>query len=41
MSKTLAVSSLYSKLGSPEQVINHAIMKKLDESGFIGHPFGK
>jgi len=25
----------------PEQVINHAIMKKLDESGFIEHPFGK
>jgi ABC-type nitrate/sulfonate/bicarbonate transport system substrate-binding protein len=24
-----------------EQVINHAIMKKLDESGFIEHPFGK
>src|ERR1700751_5494365 len=22
----------------PEQVINHAIMKKLDESGFIEHP---
>ena len=25
----------------PEQVINHAIMKRLDESGFIDHPFGK
>ena len=25
----------------PEQVINHTIMKKLDESGFIEHPFGK
>jgi hypothetical protein len=25
----------------PEQVINHTIMKKLDESGFIDHPFGK
>ncbi len=25
----------------PEQVINHAIMKRLDESGFIEHPFGK
>lgn len=24
-----------------EQVINHTIMKKLDESGFIDHPFGK
>jgi len=24
-----------------EQVINNAIMKKLDESGFIEHPFGK
>jgi hypothetical protein len=26
---------------SPEQVINHAIMKRLDDSGFIDHPFGK
>ena len=25
----------------PEQVINHTIMKKLDDSGFIDHPFGK
>ena len=25
----------------PEQVINHAIMKRLDDSGFIEHPFGK
>jgi ABC-type nitrate/sulfonate/bicarbonate transport system substrate-binding protein len=25
----------------PKQVINHAIMKRLDESGFIEHPFGK
>jgi ABC-type nitrate/sulfonate/bicarbonate transport system substrate-binding protein len=25
----------------PEQVINHTIMKRLDESGFIDHPFGK
>lgn len=25
----------------PEQVINHAILKKLDDSGFIDHPFGK
>ena len=25
----------------PEQVINHAILKKLDESGFVDHPFGK
>ena len=25
----------------PEQVINRAIMKKLDESGFIDRPFGK
>ena len=25
----------------PEQVINHAIMKKLDESGFIERPFGR
>ena len=25
----------------PEQVINHAIMKRLDDSGFIQHPFGK
>ena len=25
----------------PDQVINHAIMKRLDESGFIEHPFGK
>ena len=25
----------------PEQVINHAIMKKLDESGIIEHPFGR
>ena len=25
----------------PEQVVNHTIMKKLDESGFIDHPFGK
>jgi NitT/TauT family transport system substrate-binding protein len=25
----------------PEQVINHTIMKKLDDSGFIEHPFGK
>lgn len=26
---------------SPEQVINHAIMKRLDDSGFINHLFGK
>lgn len=26
---------------SPEQVINHTIMKRLDDSGFIDHPFGK
>ena len=25
----------------PDQVINHSIMKKLDDSGFIDHPFGK
>ena len=25
----------------PEQVINHAIMKRLDDSGFLDHPFGK
>jgi NitT/TauT family transport system substrate-binding protein len=25
----------------PDQVINHTIMKKLDDSGFIDHPFGK
>jgi ABC-type nitrate/sulfonate/bicarbonate transport system substrate-binding protein len=25
----------------PEQVINHTIMKKLDDSGFIEHPFSK
>jgi NitT/TauT family transport system substrate-binding protein len=25
----------------PEQVVNHAILKKLDDSGFIEHPFGK
>ena len=25
----------------PEQVVDHAVMKKLDESGFIDHPFGK
>lgn len=25
----------------PEQVINHTIMKRLDDSGFIDHPFGK
>lgn len=25
----------------PEQVINHTILKKLDDSGFIDHPFGK
>lgn len=25
----------------PEQVINHTIMKKLDDSGFIEQPFGK
>ena len=25
----------------PEQVINHTIMKKLDDSGFIEYPFGK
>ena len=25
----------------PENVINHSILKKLDESGFIEHPFGK
>jgi len=25
----------------PEQVVNHTIMKRLDESGFIDHPFGK
>ena len=24
-----------------EQVINHTIMKRLDESGFIDHPFVK
>ena len=25
----------------PEQVINHSILKKLDDSGFIDHPFGR
>ena len=25
----------------PEQVVNHTVMKKLDESGFIEQPFGK
>ena len=25
----------------PEEVINHTILKKLDESGFVDHPFGK
>ena len=24
-----------------EQVINHTVMKRLDDSGFIDHPFGK
>jgi hypothetical protein len=25
----------------PEQVVNHTVVKKLDDSGFIDHPFGK
>ena len=25
----------------PEMVINHSILKKLDEAGFVDHPFGK
>jgi ABC-type nitrate/sulfonate/bicarbonate transport system substrate-binding protein len=25
----------------PEQVINHTLMKRLDDSGFIEHPFSK
>ena len=25
----------------PEQVVNHTILKKLDDAGFIDHPFGK